>query len=339
MSKSIGFDFGSSCIAYCDGDKKDIMMMPSAVAFNRKTKQVLAAGADARKMVGRNPNFIEIVKPIKGGTISDTNSVDILISEILQRFDADSVFKKTEFFATIPFGISKSDENAFDTAFLQSRRATLDYVYTPIAIALGAGMPLDISTGRMIVDIGAGHADATIISHGGIVTSSSTKTAGDAITAAVAEYIAEAHGIEVGELTAEAIKVKLGTLDPTKPSRSIKICGKVRPDKNPKFANQITASSVITSHELIPIIAPFADKIVETITVLLEKTPPEISSDISDFGILLSGGSAMLDGMPRYLQQAVGVKISTTKAPAQDAARGLWRVIRGGRAYAKFTKI
>ena len=196
-------------------------------------------------------------------------------------------------------------------------------------------MPLDIATGRMIVDIGAGHADASVISHGGIVISSAVKSAGDAMTEAVAQYVADAHGIEIGELTAEAIKVKLGTLNPSAPQRSLRISGKVRANKN---ADKITSSAVITSNELIPVLAPFADKIIETITSALENTPPEISSDISDFGILLSGGGAAMNGMAGYIEKALKVKVTTTKAPALDAARGLLRIINGGRTYAKFTR-
>ena len=199
-------------------------------------------------------------------------------------------------------------------------------------------MPLDISTGRMIVDVGAGHTEASIISHGGVVIASSIKSAGDAMTKAIADYVTKAHGIEIGELTAEAIKIKLGTLNPAAPQRSIKISGKVRADKSSKYIDKITASAVITSQELIPVLAPFADKIIETITGALEKTPPEISSDISDFGILLSGGGAALNGLAGYIEKSLKVKVTSTKTPALDAARGVMRIINGGRTYAKFTK-
>ena len=338
MSKAIGFDFGSSCTAYCDRDKKEIMMMPSVVALNKKTKHVLAVGNNARKMIGRTPGSIELTKPIKSGLITDMDAASVLIGEIAEILGASSALRKADRYATLPFGISKSDENAFFEAILSTGAGTINFVDTPKAIALGAGMPLDSSAGRMIVDIGAGYASASIISHGDVVISGSVHSAGDAMTAAVAEYIAEVHGIEVGELTAETIKIKLGTLDPTTVPKSLKVCGKVRPDKNPKLAGRITAAATITSHELIPVLAPFADKIIETITGALENTPPEISSDISDFGILLSGGSAMLDGMATYLRNALGVKVSITKTPAQDAARGLARIIRGGREYSRFTR-
>ena len=339
MGKAIGFDLGSSCTAYCDRDNKDIMMMPSIIACDRKTKQTLAVGSEARKMIGRTPSSIELIRPIRGGIITDIDSTSVLLGEIADLLGATSVFKKADRYVAIPFGISKSDENAFKDAILAVGLGTINYVDTAKAIALGAGMPLDSTAGRMIVDIGASCATASIISHGDVVISGSAKYAGDAMTSAIADYITEVHGIEVGELTAEAIKIKLGTLDPTSQPKTLKISGKAKPDKNPKLAGRITASTTISSHELIPILSPIVDKIIsEVIIGSLENTPPEISSDISDFGILLSGGSAMLDGIVGYLRGAVGVKVSTTKTPAQDAARGLWRVIKGGRAYARFTR-
>lgn len=335
MGRALGFDLGSAYTAFCLQDEREIRTVPSVIAIEKRSQRVIASGNDAKKMIGRAPATINISKPIRNGLVGDISSTALLISEILERLEVASVFKRSEMVATLPFGATKNDEHALEAAITEAGISTLDFVETPLAIALGAGMPLDIATGRMIVDIGAGHADASVISHGGVVISSAVRSAGDAMTEAVASYISEAHGIEVGELTAEAIKVKLGTLNPSAPQRSLKISGKVRADKN---ANKITSSAVITSHELIPILTPFADKIVETIMSALENTPPEISSDISAFGILLSGGCAAMNGITGYIERALKVKVTTTKAPALDAARGVLRIVNGGRMYAKFTK-
>ena len=239
MGKAIGFDLGSSCTAYCDRDNKDIMMMPSIIACDRKTKQTLAVGSEARKMIGRTPSSIELIRPIRGGIITDIDSTSVLLGEIADLLGATSVFKKADRYVAIPFGISKSDENAFKDAILAVGLGTINYVDTAKAIALGAGMPLDSTAGRMIVDIGASCATASIISHGDVVISGSAKYAGDAMTSAIADYITEVHGIEVGELTAEAIKIKLGTLDPTSQPKTLKISGKAKPDKNPKLAQWV----------------------------------------------------------------------------------------------------
>lgn len=338
MGKALGFDLGSACTAFCIQDEKEIRMTPSVIALDKKTQRVMASGNEAKKMIGRTPAAVCVTRPIQNGLVADIASASILITEILEKIESASVFRRAEMVATIPFGTSKNDERALETAITESGIATLDFVEAPLAIALGAGMPLDIATGRIIVDIGAGHASASVISHGGVVLSSGIKTAGDAMTEAVAKYVAEAHGIEIGELTAESIKVKLGTLNPSSPQRSIKISGKVKASKNSIHNDRITASAIITSHELIPVLAPFADRIIETITEALEKTPPEISSDISDFGILISGGGAALNGMAGYIEKALRVKVTTTKAPALDAARGVLRIINGGRMYAKFTR-
>ena len=335
MGKALGFDLGSAFTAFCIQDEREIGATPSVIAIEKKEQRIIASGNEAKKMIGRAPSTINISKPIKNGLIDDIPTAALMISGILERLEIASVFKRAEMVATIPFGASKNDEHAFEAAIIDAGISTLEFVETPLAIALGAGMPLDIATGRMIVDIGAGHADASVISHGGVVISCGVKTAGDAMTEAIAHYVSEAHGIEIGELTAEMIKVKLGTLNPSSPQKSIRISGKAKADKS---TGRITASATITSHELIPVLSPFADKIIDTITGALENTPPEISSDISDFGILLSGGGAALNGIGGYIEKKLKVKVTSTKAPSLDAVRGVLRIINGGRTYAKFTK-
>lgn len=337
MGKAIGLDLGSAYTAFCVQDEREIGITPSVIALDKKSQKILASGNEAKKMIGRTPATVCVARPIQNGFVDDISSAAILIAEILERMETASVFKRAEMVATLPYG-TKNDERALSAAITETGINTIDFVDTPVAIALGAGMPLDVTTGRLVVDIGAGHCDAAIISHGGLVLSSIVNYAGDAMTEAVANHITAAHGIEVGELTAETIKVKLGTLNPSSPQRSIKVSGKVKASKDSAHLGKITASAVITSHELIPVLTPIADQIVGNIKTALAKTPPEISSDISDFGILLSGGGAMLNGMSGYIEKALKVKVTTTKAPAMDAARGVLRIMNGGRAYAKFTK-
>ena len=335
MGRTLGLDLGSAFSAFCMQEEKDIGATPSVIAIDKKEQRVIASGSEARKMIGRAPSTINILKPINNGLIDDIPSAAIMIAEILEKLEIASVFKRAEMVATIPSGISKNDEHAFESAITDAGISTLDFVETPLAIALGAGMPLDITKGRMIVDIGAGHVGASIISHGGVVISGSVNSAGHAMTEAVARYVSNTHGIEIGELTAEMIKVNLGTLSTSSPQKSVRISGKTRADKN---IDKITASATITSHELIPVLLPFADKIVDTIVGVLEKTPPEISSDISDFGVLISGGGASLNGLSSYLEKRLKVKVISTKAPSLDAIRGVLRIVNGGRMYAKFTK-
>ena len=337
MGKTLGFDLGSAYTAFCVGGENDIKVIPSVVAIDRKKDCLIASGNEAKKMIGRAPSTLSVLKPIKNGIISDAEATSLFLSEILEKTGSSSVFSRTEVISTLPFGI-ESEERTRENAIISAGISTFDFVYTPIAIALGAGMPTDISTGRMIVDVGAGHTDASIISHGDVVVSSSLKIGGDAMTEAIMAYVAQDHGIEIGELTAEALKIKLGTLNGGAPIRSVKIYGKVRADKNSKHSEKITASAIITSQELIPVLAPCVDKIVGNIIGALKNLPAEISSDISDFGILLSGGAAALDGLSAYIQKSLGVKVTTTKMPALDAARGVLRIINGGRAYAKFTR-
>lgn len=336
MGKAIGFDIGSAYTAFCVQGENDIKMTPTVVTVEKKTDRIIATGNEARLMIGRAPSALNVIRPIKNGVVNDVNAATLFINDILDRTDSASLFKRPEAIATIPYGSPKKEQE-LENAIKDSGILTFDFVYTPIAIALGAGMPVDIPTGRMIVDVGAGHSDASIISYGDVILSSIINTAGDTMTEAIANYITETHGIEVGELTAEAIKTKIATLNPAATLKSVKISGKVRADKNPKQSGKVTASAVITSKELIPVLTPQADKIIENIVTSLKSMPTGIASDITDFGILLSGGGAMLDGLAAYIQKALRIKVTCTKLPQADAVRGLMRIINGGSAFAKFT--
>ena len=338
MGKALGFDLGSAYTALCFQDEKDIKMMASVIALGKSEKLIKASGNEAKTMIGRVPNTVTIERPIKCGYVDDITTAALLITEILKKTETASVFKKTEAVATIPYRATKNDERALYAAFEESGINTLDFVETPLAIALGAGMPTDMSKGIMVVDAGAGQIDSSIISHGGVVSSCGTSVAGDAMTEAVAKYIADAHGIEVGELTAELVKIKIGTLLHSSPQKSVRVGGKVVAGKGSMHGNKFTSTATISSHELIPVLTPFADKIVDRIAATLDGTPPDIASDISDFGILLSGGCAALPGLSTYIEKALKIKVTTTKAPAYDAIRGVLRIVNGGRAYAKFTK-
>lgn len=337
MSKALGFDLGSAYTAMCIQNETNIVAIPSVVTIDKKSDRLIASGNEAKKMIGRAPDSLNVIKPLKNGLISDADATSLLMSSLLEKAEASSVFKRTEIIVTLPFG-TENEENARERAIMAAGISTFDFVYTPIAIALGAGMPIDLPNGRMVVDVGAGHTDASVISHGDVIVSSTINTAGDAMTDAIRAYVADEHGIEIGELTAEALKTKLGTLNPSAPIKSVKICGKVRADKNSKHGDKITASALITSQELVPVLTPYADRIVENIVEALKNTPNEISADISEFGLILSGGGAMLNGLAKYLENALRIKVSMTKRPSLDAICGVLRIVEGGRAFAKFTR-
>ena len=338
MAKMLGIDMGSANTAFCIEDENEIKTSASLIAIEEESQRILATGNEARKMVGRTPASIQVISPIKEAMVDDAEAATSMMSELIARLEISPFLKQPGVLATIPYGLNKSDENVLASIFHDARASTVDFVETPMAIALGAGMPLDLTTGKLVVDIGAGHSSASIISHGGIVLSSSIHTAGNAMTEAVAKHVADVHGIEVGPLTAEMIKVNLATLSRSTPQKSIKIYGKVKPSKDAVRVNKFTASAVITSHELIPVLSPIVDDIIKNIKKALESANSEISSDVSDFGILLSGGVAAMNGLAGYIEQMLHVKVHTTKAPAFDAVKGTLRIINGGHKFAKFTK-
>lgn len=336
MANTIGLDLGSEYTKLCIQGEKDLKYIPTLITTETKTGTLRASGNEAKRMLGRTPLTLTVTKPIVNGLIADIDSATMFVSDTLERLELGSLFKRLSIIATIPPDAAEKEEDATEKTLINAGVSAIDYVDTPIAIALGAGMPHNISGGRMVVDIGAGHIGVSVISHGEVVVSSSVRTAGNAMTEAVKRYVANVHSIEIGENTAELIKIKLGALNGQSQMKSLKINGRMIAEKG--GPDKFTASAIITSNELAPLIKPFADLIIDRITATLGETPTEISSDISDFGILLSGGVSALPGLSEYIEKALGISVTTTKTPSLDAAKGILRIISGGHAFNKFLK-
>ncbi len=336
MANTIGLDLGSEYTKLCIQGEKDLRNVPTLITTETKTGNLRASGNEAKRMLGRTPPSLTVTKPIVNGLIADIDKATTFVADTLERLELGSLFKRLSIITTRPSDASEKEEDAIEKTLIGAGISTIDYVDTPIAIALGAGMPHNILGGRMVVDAGAGHISVSVISHGEVVISSSVRTAGNAMTEAVKRYVADSHGIEIGNNTAELLKIKLATLNEAAGKKSLKVNGKVLIEK--AGTDKLTSSAIITGGELIPIFKPFADLIVERITATLGETPTEISSDISDFGILLSGGVSALYGLPEYIEKALGISVTTTKAPSLDAARGILRIISGGHAFNKFLK-
>lgn len=335
MANTIGLDLGSEYTKLCVQGQKDLRNVPTLITTETKTKNLRASGNEAKKMLGRTPPTLTVTKPIVNGLISDIDSATMFVSDTLEKLELGSLFKRLSIIATLLPGAAEKEEDAMEKTLIGAGISTIDYVDTPIAIAIGAGMPHNILSARMIVDIGGGHISVSIISHGEVIISSSVRTGGGAMTEAVKQYIADSRGIEIGNNTAELLKIKLSTLNEKAEKKSLKINGKMLIEKS--NSDKLTSSAVITGTELTPVIIPFADLIVERITATLGEAPTEIASDISDFGILLSGGVSALTGLPEYIEKKLGISVTTTKAPGFDAARGILRII-GDHHYNKFLK-
>lgn len=328
MAKLLGIDLGTAYTRLCLGRDGIVLRAPSVVSIENRTKEVLAAGLDAKKMIGRTPSNISAIKPIRGGIVANVEHASLLLGTFFEQNELTSTFRRPTVLSAIPFGASESERRAIEDAIFEAGASTVLLTEAPLAAAIGAGMKVMSARGSMIVDVGAGTVEVAVVSHGGVVISSTIKHAGEAMTDAVVRCVMENHSILIGEMTAEHIKVKIGTLA-TADRGSEEIYG-----KSTKMGG--AAKATVSSGELREALTPYAGAIVSAIRRALEEMPPELSSDISDYGIILCGGGSLLPGLPEYISHALGVIVTRAKDPMDCVASGINRILFGGSEMRRF---
>lgn len=319
----LGMDVGTAHTRICARGEGILLKAPSVIAVRAQSHAILAAGAEAKHMLGRTPHTILAEKPIRGGAVADIELASLMLGDFLNRLGASSVFRRPNVLACIPCGVGENQKRALEDACFEAGAGSVSLAEKPMAAALGAGMRVSGSSCGVIVDIGAGTTSVSIISHDGIVVTGVSGKAGDAFTDAVMEYLAKEQAILVGECTAEDVKHSIGSLAMNPDTRKLEITG-----KSAKMGGACRAyvSAAMMKEALVPV----ANIIVNTIKKALEETPPELSSDISKYGILLSGGSSMMVGLPEYISQKLGLRVTLSRHPMDDVCLGLARIIDGG---------
>ena len=328
MAKTIGIDLGTAYTRFCLPGEGIVLRAPSVVSIENRTGAVLAVGAEARQMIGRTPANISAIKPIRGGAIANKDHATLLVSSILDAGNFASTFRRPAILAAIPYGASESERRSVEDVMFDAGASTVYLAEQPMAAAIGAGMKVMNPRGGMLVDIGAGTVEVAVISHGGIIISTALKTAGEAMTDAVIRAIIENHSVLVGERTAESIKIKLATLSQADRG-SAPVYG-----KSTKMGG--IACAEVSSGELREALRPYAATIVRAIRGALEAMPPELSSDISDYGIVLCGGGSLLPGLPEYIKNALGMNVTRAKDPLDCVALGLHQILAGGPKMKRF---
>ncbi len=322
MSTQLGLDLGTANVRISMRGERSVRRAPSVVAFRTRTDEILAMGNEAKQMIGRTPHTVSAVRPIKAGVVDNIAHTSLLVGALLDHLGTTSVFRRPTVTAAIPYGAAETEKRALEDAVFEAGAGAVNLIDAPLAAAVGAGMRIAGTGGGMIVDIGAGRTEIAIVSHGGVLVSGNLKLAGDAFTDAIIRYLAEEGQILIGENTAEAIKHKIGTLN-KRANESVTIAG-----KSAKMGGALTAS--VSGGMLREAFLPLADNIADTVRKVMEETPPELAASISDFGILLSGGGALLDGLPEYLGEKLGVKIVRSRTPIDDCALGILSLMENG---------
>jgi len=321
LSKDIGIDLGTAnTLIYVKG-KGIVLREPSVVAVARYSKEVHAVGYDAKEMVGKTPDNIIAIKPLKDGVISDYKMTYEMIKRFLQKVLKSGAFTKPRVVACVPSGVTEVERRAVEEAVIQSGAKEVYIVEESMAAAIGAGLTVAEPLGNMVLDIGGGTSEAAVISLGSIVTAKTVRVAGNAFDEAIASYIKKKHNLLIGERTAEEIKIAIGSvykLSDDEPTMDVR--GR---DNLSGLPRNIT----VTSAEIREALFECAETLVDTVKVTLENTPPELSADIVTQGITLTGGGAFLKGLDRLLSERTLLPVKIAEDPLDCVAKGTGMVL------------
>lgn len=317
FSKDIGIDLGTANTLVFMKGKGIVMREPSVVAVDIRSEEVLAVGSQAKEMIGRTPGSIVAVRPLKDGVIADFDVTATMLKHFIRRAIKSSSFSRPRVVVCIPSGVTEVERRAVEDAARQAGAKEVELIEEPMAAAIGAGLPVAEPTGSMVVDIGGGTAEVAIISLGDIVTSCSVRVAGDKFDESIISYVKKKYNLLIGERTAEDIKIKIGSAYPTEDmeNSSMEIKGRNLVDGLPK-------NVTIHADEVRDALADPLMTIVDAIKSTLEKTPPELSADVIDHGIMLTGGGALLRGLDLLVAQETGMPVHVAERPLDCVVDG-----------------
>ncbi len=301
FGQDIGIDLGTATvIGYVKG-KGIVLREPSVVAINNVTGDVLAIGTDARKMLGRTPGNIVATRPLKDGVISDYTVTEKMLKHFINKLCGRFIFAP-RMMICIPSQVTEVEKKAVIDAAIQAGARKVYLIEEPIAAAIGAGIDISKPCGNMIVDIGGGTTDIAVISLGGSVVSTSLKVAGDKFDEYIVKYIKRKHNIIIGERTAEELKVNIGCVYPKIQDVEMDIRGR-------DLSSGLPKTVTIKSSEMMEALQEPAGMIIEAVHSVLERTPPELASDINEKGIYMTGGGCLIDGLDKLLHEQTGINV------------------------------
>lgn len=315
MSVDIGIDLGTASVLVYVKGKGVILKEPSVVAYDRDTNAIKAIGEEARLMLGRTPGNIVAIRPLRKGVISDYTVTEKMIKYFVQKAMGRRTLKKPVISICVPSGVTEVERKAVEEATFAAGARDVNLIEEPVAAAIGAGLDISKPCGNLIVDIGGGTTDIAVISLGGAVVSESIKLAGDDFDEAIVRYMRKKHNLLIGERTAEDIKIKIGTTYQLVEDETIEVRGRNLVTGLPKT---VTVSSSETEQAL----RETTGQIVEAIISVLERTPPELSADILDRGIVLTGGGALLRGLEEMIEERTRINTMTAEEPMKVVAIG-----------------
>ena len=328
FNKKIGIDLGTCNSIVFTPQKGVVLKEPSVVAVTLADNRILAVGQEAKEMTGRTPDSIRIFRPLKDGVIADYRITEAMLKYFVKKASPRLKFLKPELLVGVPAGITSTEKRAVIEAGTSAGARGVYVAKEPVLAAIGAGIPINSCSGHMIIDIGGGTSEVAVISLGGIVTANSLRVAGDKLDQAISEYIKKKYNLAVGEQTAEEIKMKIGTAIPEKEEREIEIRGR-------DLISGLPQNIKIKSNEVCEAISERLGEIVQVVKEVLRDTPPELSADIMDKGMVISGGGALLRNIDELIAESTGVPCFIAEDSLLCVAKGTGVVIDNLEAYKK----
>ncbi|MFW5999397.1 MAG: rod shape-determining protein [Halanaerobiaceae bacterium] len=322
LSKKIGIDLGTANILVYQKGKGVVLQEPSVVAMEKDSKKVLAVGKEARRMLGRTPGNIVAIRPLKEGVIADFEITEVMLKHFINKILKRRSFFKPSVMVCVPAGITGVEKRAVIEASDQVGARKTHLIEEPLAAAIGAGLPISEPSGSMIIDVGGGTAEIAVLSLGGIVVSESLRTGGDRFDEALVRYIRDKYNLIIGEKTAEEIKMEIGSAFKSKENDSKKYEVRGR-DVMSGLPKNIT----LTASETVEAFSETIATIIEGVRTVLEQTPPELSSDIMDRGVILTGGGALLNGFDELLSRETEIPVFIADEPLYCVVKGTGKAL------------
>lgn len=320
-SKDIGIDLGTANILVTIKGRGIILREPSVISIDTKTGNILATGTEAKEMLGRTPKEIQAIRPLKDGVIADFTATKLLLKNILERVCKRYNAVRPRVLVGVPSGITEVEERAVEETIIHAGAREVYLIEEPMAAAIGAGIEIEEPSGNIIVDIGGGTTEVAVISLGGIVISNSLRIAGDELDEDIINYVKKELNLAIGDVTAEQIKKQIGCAMPLMTQMSMEIKGRDLSDGLPRTVE-------ITSDQVEEAMQESIDKIVEVVKITLEKTPPELASDIMEKGIVLAGGGALIQNIDKRISLETGMPVYIAEEPLDCVVRGTEKTLQ-----------
>ncbi|AOT70060.1 rod shape-determining protein [Geosporobacter ferrireducens] len=315
LGAEIGIDLGTASVLVFIKGKGIVLQEPSVVAIDKNSNHLLAVGVEARRMLGRTPGNIVAIRPLKDGVISDYEVTERMLRYFIHKTCGKRRFFKPKIIVCVPSGVTEVEKRAVIDATTEAGGGITYLIEEPIAAAIGAGLDISKPDGNMVVDIGGGTADIAVISLGGIVVSESIKVAGDKFDESIVRYMRKKHNLLIGERTAEDLKISIGTAYP-------RVQNATRECRGRDLVSGLPKTITVTSEEMLEALEEPVTAIADAVHSVLEKTPPELAADISDRGIVMTGGGSLLNGLNKLIEKRTGITTYIAEDAVSCVAKG-----------------